>query len=205
MRKAATSLMLEGVVPWPEPAVELYRQLGYWRGEPIGKRFDCAVADNAARLAVVDGERRITYGELGAMVERLALHFAERGIASGRRVIFQLPNGLECVAAYFACLKTGAIPVATLPAHRHSEIGLPKLVFVGTGAWFFMLVNLFKVPFSVHLGLITPHSLWIDALLLIPLVPGALLGPVILKRINQRNFELMVLLLTAIATVRLVW
>lgn len=83
-------------------------------------------------------------------------------------------------------------------------IGLPKLAFVGTGAWFFMLVNAFKVPFSVHLGLITTHSLLIDALLLIPLIPGALLGPIILKRINQKNFELMVLVLTAVATVRLI-
>ena len=83
-------------------------------------------------------------------------------------------------------------------------IGLPKLAFVGTGAWFFMLVNAFKVPFSVHLGLITTHSLLIDTLLLIPLIPGALLGPIILKRINQKNFELMVLILTAIATVRLI-
>ena len=84
--------MLEGVVPWPEQAAEFYRKLGYWRGEPIGDSFDRSIAENAARLAV-------TYRELGAMVERLALHFAERGVASGRRVIFQLPNGLECVAA----------------------------------------------------------------------------------------------------------
>ena len=84
-------------------------------------------------------------------------------------------------------------------------IGLPKLAFVGTGAWFFMLVNAFKVPFSVHLGLISSQSLLMDAVLLIPLIPGALLGPVILRRINQRNFELMVLILTAVATVRLIW
>ena len=64
--------MLEGVVPWPEQAAELYRKLGYWRGEPIGDRFDRSIAENAARLAIVDGERRITYSQLGAMVERLA-------------------------------------------------------------------------------------------------------------------------------------
>ena len=84
-------------------------------------------------------------------------------------------------------------------------IGLPKLVFVGTGAWFFMLVNAFKIPFSVRLGLITPGSLVMDAILLVPMIPGALLGPVILHRINQRGFELMVLILTAIATVRLIF
>ena len=53
--------MLEGVVPWPVEAAELYRKLGYWRGETIGECFDRSIADNAARLAVVDGERRVTY------------------------------------------------------------------------------------------------------------------------------------------------
>jgi len=33
----------------------------------------------------------------------------------------------------------------------------------------------------------------------------ALLGPIILRRINQKNFELMVLILTAVATLRLVF
>jgi uncharacterized membrane protein YfcA len=83
-------------------------------------------------------------------------------------------------------------------------IGLPKLAFIGTGAWFYMCVNAFKVPFSLSLGLITMSSLRVDALLLIPMVPGALLGPVILRHINQRLFEAMALVLTVIATARLV-
>jgi uncharacterized protein len=84
-------------------------------------------------------------------------------------------------------------------------VGLPKLTFVGTGAWFFMLVNAFKVPFSVKLGLITPPSLLMDAALVAPMIPGALLGPVILKHINQRAFEIMALVLTVAAAVRLVF
>jgi uncharacterized membrane protein YfcA len=82
-------------------------------------------------------------------------------------------------------------------------IGLPKLAFIGTAAWFFMLVNAFKVPFSVNLGLINSSSLLVDSVLLIPMVPGALLGPVILRRINQNAFEVMVLVLTVAAAVRL--
>jgi uncharacterized membrane protein YfcA len=82
-------------------------------------------------------------------------------------------------------------------------VGLPKLALVGTGAWFFMLVNVFKLPFSVHLGLISAHSLLMDAVLLIPMVPGALLGPAILERINQSTFEIMVLVFTVLATIRL--
>jgi uncharacterized membrane protein YfcA len=84
-------------------------------------------------------------------------------------------------------------------------VGLPKLEFVGTGAWFFMLVNAFKVPFSLKLGLINSNSLVLDAILLAPMVPGALLGPVILKRMNQQVFEKMALVLTIAAALRLVW
>jgi uncharacterized membrane protein YfcA len=84
-------------------------------------------------------------------------------------------------------------------------VELPKLVFVGTWAWFFLLVNVSKVPFSLHLGLITVDSLKLDALLLIAMVPGALLGPVIVRHINQRVFEWLALVLTIIAAVRLLF
>jgi len=82
-------------------------------------------------------------------------------------------------------------------------IGLPKLALVGTGAWFFLIVNLFKIPFSAHLGLITADSLKLDAILCLPMIPGALLGPVILKRMNQTAFEIMVLAFTVLAAVKL--
>ena len=84
-------------------------------------------------------------------------------------------------------------------------VGLPKLVFIGTAAWFFMLVNAFKVPFSLKLGLINHSSLVMDSILILALVPGALLGPRILNHINQRAFEKMVLILTLLGTIRLLW
>jgi uncharacterized protein len=84
-------------------------------------------------------------------------------------------------------------------------VGLPKLAFVGTGAWFFMLVNAFKVPFSVRWGLITRESLLMDAILVVPMVPGALLGPILLRHIDQRTFEVLVLAFTVVAALRLVF
>ncbi len=114
--------MADGMVPWPAEAAANYRKRGYWKGIAIGRVFDESVRRHLEREAVIDGERRVTYRELGLAVNRMALHFADRGISAGRRVIFQLPNCLECVIAYFACLKVGAIPVTCLPAHRHTEI-----------------------------------------------------------------------------------
>ena len=42
---------------------------------------------------------------------------------------------------------------------------LPKLVFMGTSAWYFFVLNLFKVPFSYSLGLINFNSLQVSLVL----------------------------------------
>lgn len=127
--------MLDGVVGWPAEFEARYRARGHWAGTTLGEAFDRAVVANAERVAVVDGARRVGYEELGALVERFARHLAARGISGGARAVFQLPNVLEFVVAYFACLKVGAIPLTCLPAHRHAEIGyLAK--FTEASAWF---------------------------------------------------------------------
>jgi uncharacterized membrane protein YfcA len=105
------------------------------------------------------------------------------------------------LAGFTTMVANAAGPVMTL---YFLAVGLPKLVFVGTGAWFFMLVNGFKVPFSLNLGLINSSSLVMDAWLVLPMIPGALLGPILLRRMNQRVFEMMALILTIIAAARLV-
>lgn len=82
---------------------------------------------------------------------------------------------------------------------------LPKMEFIGTSAWFFLVLNLFKVPFSYSLGLINPASLSID----LPLAPfammGAVSGRVIIKHIDQSLFEKLALVLTLIAGVRMLF
>jgi uncharacterized membrane protein YfcA len=106
------------------------------------------------------------------------------------------------LAGFTTMVANAAGPVMVL---YFLAIGLPKLVFIGTSAWFFLLVNFFKAPFSIKLGLITPDSLLMDAILILPLIPGALLGPRILKHINQRAFERMVTLLNLAGILRLLW
>lgn len=72
--------------------------------------------------------------------------------------------------------------------------GLPKMEFIGTGAWFFLFLNLFKVPFSVGLGLITGPSLAFDLMLAPVAVAGALGGKWLIGFLNQKLFEELTLL-----------
>ncbi|MFD3731997.1 sulfite exporter TauE/SafE family protein [Streptomyces sp. NPDC058632] len=81
--------------------------------------------------------------------------------------------------------------------------GFRKLGFLGTSAFFFLIVNTSKVPFSVGLGLIDAESLLLDAALVLFVVPGALLGKWAVGRINQRLFEQLVIAATVVGGLQL--
>jgi uncharacterized membrane protein YfcA len=83
--------------------------------------------------------------------------------------------------------------------------GLAKTEFVGTGAWFFFIVNWVKVPFNIKLSLITPDSLKLDATLFPLIVIGAVAGILILKHIPQKLFRIVVMILAAAAAIKLLF
>jgi uncharacterized protein len=80
---------------------------------------------------------------------------------------------------------------------------LPKMEYVGTAAVFFMLLNLFKVPFMANLGLITIQSFSVNLMLAPAVFLGALAGRWLLLRVNQNLFEQLVLILSAIGGILL--
>jgi uncharacterized membrane protein YfcA len=81
---------------------------------------------------------------------------------------------------------------------------LPKMQYIGTTAVFFMVLNLFKVPFMAALGLITVASFELNLLLLPAVLVGAAAGRWLLTRIDQSLFETLVLALSTIAGVLLI-
>lgn len=80
---------------------------------------------------------------------------------------------------------------------------LPKMQYVGTAAVFFLLLNLFKVPFMATLGLVTWDSFKFNLMLLPAVLTGAALGRVLLAHVDQDLFERLVLGLGAVAGVLL--
>lgn len=80
---------------------------------------------------------------------------------------------------------------------------LPKEEIVATGAWFFFIINLTKVPIYVWHGLISRQSLMFGAAMVPAVLAGALTGRWLLARMSPRLFEGLVLVLTALSTVLL--
>jgi uncharacterized protein len=83
-------------------------------------------------------------------------------------------------------------------------IALPKFELVGTSAWFFFIINAFKVPFSVALGLIHGQTLALNALLSPAIFAGIFIGRWLTANIPQRLFDGLLLAFAFVAALRLV-
>lgn len=81
---------------------------------------------------------------------------------------------------------------------------LPKFELVGTTAWFFFIINLFKVPFSYGLGLIHGQTLLFNLVLVPAIVAGVLGGRSIIARLPQQLFDRLLLAFAAIAAIRMI-
>jgi 2,3-dihydroxybenzoate-AMP ligase len=114
--------MLEGFVPWSKAEAERYVAAGYWENRTIADMVCATASRRPQKVALIDGERRFTYGELQQTVDRLAYRLLRAGIGNQDRVVMQLPNAAEFVFAYLALTRIGAIPVMALRAHREAEI-----------------------------------------------------------------------------------
>ncbi|MCM3294098.1 (2,3-dihydroxybenzoyl)adenylate synthase [Paenibacillus sp. MER 180] len=115
--------MLAGCPTWPEEFAARYRQEGCWQGETFGTMLRHRAAEYGERIAIVSGDRRVSYAELDEQADRLAAGFYRLGIRAQDRVIVQLPNIPQFFEVIFALFRIGALPVFSLPVHRRNEIG----------------------------------------------------------------------------------
>lgn len=67
------------------------------------------------RLAVIDGERRATFGELDDLCARVASGLINLGLAPGDRVALMWPPSIEFLALAFGLFRAGAVPVMVDP------------------------------------------------------------------------------------------
>jgi uncharacterized membrane protein YfcA len=118
-------------------------------------------------------------------------HVAQRGSA----IMIGLLAGITTMLANAG----GAVLTVYLLGMR-----VPKLELTATIAWFFFALNLFKLPFSAGLGLITPSTLALNAALVPGILAGLLFGRWLIHHVPQRLFNQLLLAFAAIAALRLI-
>ena len=76
---------------------------------------------------------------------------------------------------------------------------LDKKEFLGTGAWYFFIMNIVKLPFSHHLELITAESLLTNLAMIPLIILGGVLAILLVHRIPDKVFNAAVTTLATLA------
>ena len=79
----------------------------------------------------------------------------------------------------------------------------PVKAFLGTTAWFFFLVNLVKLPFSISAGLVNTTTMSLTAICAPVVIVSALAGRRLAEHMDQRVFEPVIVALTIISALPL--
>ncbi|MDX2595465.1 MULTISPECIES: sulfite exporter TauE/SafE family protein [Streptomyces] len=212
--RASTGVLLPVLIAGDVLAVLTYRRHAHW---PTLWRLFPAVAAGVVlgTLFLLWADDGVVRTSIGAILLLMA------GITMWRRRRAASPDGpQEPDEPAAVTTRTGRIKArsygvlggfTTMVANAGGPVmslyllsaGFRKLGFLGTSAFFFLIVNVSKVPFSAGLGLIDGRSLLLDAALLVFVVPGALLGGWAVHRIDQRLFERLVIAATVVGGVQL--
>jgi amino acid adenylation domain-containing protein len=103
----------------------------------IHELFEEQVEKRTDGVAVVAGDRHLSYGELNAQANRLAHYLRELGVQPDDRVAVCLERGLEMVVALMAVLKSGGAYVPLDPEYPAERLAFmladsaPKAVLTG--------------------------------------------------------------------------
>ena len=184
-------------------AVIYYRRHAHWdRLLKLSPWVAIGLALGMAGVWAVDAWRidQVWFTRLIGLIvlAMIALHVARRFTAAEN-----VPRSWW-IAALFGVIAGFATTVANAAGPVMNlyllSMALPKEEFIGTGAWFFCIINLVKVPLFCANGCITAQTLEWDAWLLPGVILGAALGRHLFLRVPQRAFEIIVLVLATLAT-----
>jgi acyl-CoA synthetase (AMP-forming)/AMP-acid ligase II len=146
--------------------------------------IEAAIPGRDRTLIELANGARVSYGEVFALVARLAGHLARRGVVPGDRVAVQVEKSWQALALYLACLRAGAVYLPLNTAYPLAELEYfladsePKLVVcrpeneVGVLA----LAGKLGIPAIETLGVNGDGSL-VTAAADAPVTPAATRGP----------------------------
>src|ERR1700726_2304327 len=105
-----------------------FREAGYWLDKTVDQLLNEAIARTPDKIAIIadraDREQalRLTYRELGNLVDRAAVSLRRLGVGPRDVVTVQLPNWWEFVVTALACSKIGAVFNPVMPILREREL-----------------------------------------------------------------------------------
>lgn len=193
-RKAADWKLLRGLIPAVIPGL----LLGAW--------FLSAVDDVLLKRSIGWLLLAFVLLQLGSKVFENRHPAAERFDSTDHPPQAQKPHpALSIVAGVTAGFTTMAANAAGPVMAIYLQLAkTDKLRFLGTGAWYFFIINLAKTPLTASLGLFTPRVLTTAGVLVPVVLIGTLIGMKIIGKVPQRTFDIITLLTSVVASAALI-
>ncbi len=200
--RLSTGIVLPLLIVGDFLAVGMYRRKANW--PHLFRLFPAAAVGVVLGYLTLDhlNSRQVEWTIGGLLLALIALHFIRQRFpewvphAAGAAFFTGIFAGFSTMVA------NAAGPIMIL---YFLEMKFKKEEFLGTSAWYFLILNLFKVPFGIDLGIITPDSFHLNLCLAPAVIIGGLLGGWIAKKLSQKLFEIIALVFTGLAALRLIW
>ena len=202
--KASTGIVLPMLIAGDTMAMLMFGQHADWRY--VRRMFPPALLGVIAAWLLMDVMSESYYRPtIGCII--LALAFMQLARKFKEEWFTHIPH-----SPWFAWVMGILVGITTMLANAAGPvyglfliaIGLPKKEFVGTAAWFFLLLNLIKIPFSWNLGLMNSDTLVLNVILIPCILLGLLVGRAIADRIRQADFETIILILATLAGLHMI-
>ncbi|MBI3987929.1 MAG: sulfite exporter TauE/SafE family protein, partial [Lentisphaerae bacterium] len=182
-------------------AVAFYRRAALWRR--LWELFPSVLVGLTLGALALS---RLNSGQLKPLLGGLIIGLLALELLRDRLGWNQVPHrpwfivGIGVLAGFTTTLGNASGPIVSI---YFISRGLDKSEFMGTGAWYYLLINCAKVPIYAWQGMITPDTLRFDLMLAPLVIVGALAGYWLLNRIPRRGFKTVVLLLALAGAIRL--
>ncbi|MFN8641457.1 MAG: AMP-binding protein [Candidatus Binatia bacterium] len=106
---------------FPEEAIRRHAR-GEWGRESLGEGFARTCTARGDAVALIDGDRRVTFAEWDRCAAAAARGLADLGVGPGDVVAYQLPNWWEAAVLFLATARLGAVVNPVLPIFREREL-----------------------------------------------------------------------------------
>ncbi|HBK72366.1 MAG TPA: hypothetical protein DDZ39_12050 [Flavobacteriaceae bacterium] len=116
-------------------------------------------------------------------------------------VLFSSTTGI--LAGFTTMIGNLAGPISNI---YFLAVKLPKNEFIGTAAWLFFIINIFKLPFHIFVWhTVTKETLILNSVLIPAAVLGFFIGITLVKLISNLNYRRFILVITTIGAMVLLF
>jgi len=174
----------------------------YWRRHAAaGRLFSLApwaLAGMAGGAVALSLDERVLRPMVGGIIFLMLIAYLIRRYSRNPSAITPHPALYGVTAGFATTVANAAGPVMNLYLLSKR---LPKEEFIATGAWFFFIINLTKIPIYAWHGMFSRQSLIFDLLMVPAVFAGAISGRKLVDHIPMKLFEWLVVVLTALSTI----